>query len=391
MPRPNRSLELSAGIIAVILTILALRAARAVLEPVVLAYFLALLFKPMHDRLSRTVPKSVSVFAVLSVVSMIATGIGWFVIWCIQHMSSAQEKYSARISERWSQLEELAERASIHLTAQPLNMEAAIGLVGDGLISIFAFLGQVVIFTIVFIFLLLEYDQFHRKLVFGFKPGFTRRALTAFREMEMRFLRFFSTQTVVSLMTGVSTSLITWALGLDFPLVWGAMAFVLNYIPNIGSVIAVIPPVLLAWLQFDTWTEPLIVLFLLAAMQNLLGNYVAPRMMGRWVELSPLIVFVSMLFWGWLWGLVGFFLSVPLTVATQIVCSNVEGLRPIAVFLGSGDDLPPLTELDSAREPSESPRLWSEPDTDPPFETRTPSRPTAQATVSLLPGHDDAL
>ncbi len=103
-----------------------------------------------------------------------------------------------------------------------------------------------------------------------------------------------------------------------------------------------IPPVVVAALQFDDLFRPLLLLASLGVVQNAVGNYLAPRWLGRSVALSPLVVFVAMIFWGWLWGPVGFILSVPLTVAIRIICENNDTLRPISVMLGDATDLPEL-------------------------------------------------
>jgi predicted PurR-regulated permease PerM len=122
-------------------------------------------------------------------------------------------------------------------------------------------------------------------------------------------------------------------LDVDFPLIWGLLAFVLNYIPNIGSVIAVLFPFFLSLLQFDSLTVPLLVLLLLGGIQMLMGNVVEPRIMAYSLNLSPLLILVSLIFWGWLWGLLGMMLAVPLTATVKIITENIEPLRPLSMLM----------------------------------------------------------
>jgi len=182
-----------------------------------------------------------------------------------------------------------------------------------------------------------------------------------------RIQSYMITQTAIGVATGLCTLVVTLALGIDFPILWGIIAFLLNYIPNVGSVIAVGPPVLLALLQFDTLTRPLICLIGLGSAQFSLGNIVEPKVMGRSLNLSTFVVFVSLIFWGWLWGMIGVILAVPLTAAIKIVCEHIERLRPIAIFLSETTDsvpqnvpmislmsLPSVSAVPSAHSPRDS-------------------------------------
>ena len=148
------------------------------------------------------------------------------------------------------------------------------------------------------------------------------------------------TKTLISAITGVLTGLVCLMLGIDFAFFWGALAFLLNFVPNVGSIIAVIPPALIALLQFGDPGRALATAGGLTAMQMVMGNVVEPKLLSQSMSVSALVVFVSMLFWGWLWGLVGVVLSVPLTVAIKIVCAHVDALKPVAVLLGGEPERP---------------------------------------------------
>jgi predicted PurR-regulated permease PerM len=125
-------------------------------------------------------------------------------------------------------------------------------------------------------------------------------------------------------------------MGVDFSLLWGLLAFLLNFIPNVGSIIAAIPAVLMALLQFGT-TGALATLVVFVVVNTVIGTLLEPRIMGQRMNLSPLIVFVSLVFWGWLWGPLGMLLSVPLTMAIRIMLEGNEQTRPFAVLMAGPD------------------------------------------------------
>ena len=131
-------------------------------------------------------------------------------------------------------------------------------------------------------------------------------------------------------------------IGVDFAIFWAYLIFLLNFIPTIGSLIATIFPVLLAFAQFGTWIQPSLVLILVSSIQVLVGNILEPRLMGNSLNVSPLVVLVSLAFWGWLWGVVGMIISVPITIMLIIVCSQFDNLRWIAIVLSRKGDLPSL-------------------------------------------------
>ena len=149
--------------------------------------------------------------------------------------------------------------------------------------------------------------------------------------------RYLGIKTIVSMVTGLLIGLITWSLGLDFPLLWGMLAFLLNYVPNIGSIIAAIPAVVVAGLQLGMG-EAVATATGFLAVNMLIGNIIEPRLMGHGVGLSPLIVFIGLVFWGWVFGPVGMLLSVPLTMALKMGLEYDERTRWIALFLGSERD-----------------------------------------------------
>jgi predicted PurR-regulated permease PerM len=128
--------------------------------------------------------------------------------------------------------------------------------------------------------------------------------------------------------------------GIDFAGFWAVMIFFLYYIPTVGSILAIVAPALLTLVQFDHLTPFLIVLFVIGTIQIVMANVIEPAIMGRSLNLSPLVVIVSLMVWGTIWGVVGMFLSVPIMVVLLIVLAHFDATRPVAVLLSANGDIP---------------------------------------------------
>ncbi|MCR9280850.1 MAG: AI-2E family transporter [Pseudomonadota bacterium] len=184
------------------------------------------------------------------------------------------------------------------------------------------------------LFLVLEQSTFDRKFERLFPSPERAEAAFAMRaEINRSIMHYFSIKTAVSVATGVLTSLVLIAIGLPYAALFGFIAFLLNYIPTIGSLIGVIFPSLLAVVYYDTLGPFIAIATGLGLIQFTIGNLVEPRLMGSNLNLSGLVIMLSLAFWGAIWGVVGMVLCVPLTVMIVIVCARFEGSRPIAILL----------------------------------------------------------
>lgn len=144
-------------------------------------------------------------------------------------------------------------------------------------------------------------------------------------------------QFVISLITGVLMWFVCETMGVESAITWGALGFFLNFIPTIGSIIACIPPILLSLLQnYPNYWPAVILMVILIVIQQVMGNVISPKVMGDRLNLSPVVILLSLLFWGWLWGLTGALLSVVIAASIKIVCDNIEPLKPIGIMMESG-------------------------------------------------------
>jgi AI-2 transport protein TqsA len=189
------------------------------------------------------------------------------------------------------------------------------------------------------VFLLLEATGLPRKLRDAIGSRRSER-LEWFGTVMSEVQRYLALKTLISAMTGLLIAASAWLLGVDFAMLWGVLAFFLNFIPNVGSIIAAVPAVLVALLQHGIGTA-LALAAVYIAVNMVIGNLIEPALFGRRLGLSTLVVVLSLVFWGWVWGPVGMFLSVPLAMATKIMLDNTSGYRWVAALMAGAPAPPP--------------------------------------------------
>lgn len=160
--------------------------------------------------------------------------------------------------------------------------------------------------------------------------------LAAADRITLAVQHYLGLKSLVSLITAIMAVVILWLFGIHFAILWGLLTFFLNFIPNIGSFIATFPPVAVALFQTGSPGKALVIAALLSIVQLGVGNFLEPKLMGRGLDLSPLVVLLALLFWGWLWGLVGMLLAVPLTAAVKIAMEQIDETRTLAVLMSRG-------------------------------------------------------
>jgi predicted PurR-regulated permease PerM len=325
---------------ALVVVVAGLKVAAELLLPLVVAVFLALLSLPLLGWLRRRHLPLVAAVA-LTILADVALLVAFGML-----ISVALSEFVAVAPDYLEQLGDVAETAldnvffrgvalSRWLAFDQLDPQAVInvagGIVGETVKGVAATFASVSVVLLLLIFFLLEAVGLPAKLrkAMGREQVDLKRYRSIIREIQ----RYLLIKTVVSAGTGVLVGAWTAFLGLDFAVLWGFLAFLLNYIPVIGSIVAGIPAVLLALVQLSLGGALAVAAGYLV-INFLLGNLLEPAWMGRRLGLSTLVVFLSLLFWGWVWGPIGMIVSVPLTVAAKIMMEHSERLRWIAVLLG---------------------------------------------------------
>ena len=199
--------------------------------------------------------------------------------------------------------------------------------------SFFSFLGDTVWVVLFMIFMLAEQDEFPKRIVRAFGQHSSVSIIKTLNRINKAVQDYLGLKTMISFGTGTLVSLVLFLFGVPFAVLWGVLAFLLNFIPNIGSMISIVPPVLITLFQFGSISKTLSVFAVLIALQTVVGNFIEPKMMGKGLNLSPLTVLLSLLFWGWMWGIPGMLLSIPLTAAIKIAFEQIETTRPLALMM----------------------------------------------------------
>lgn len=314
----------------------ALQEAAAVLVPFVLALFLSLVGMPGVFWLrKRRVPTGLAILIVLLVLFGFLTGVGALVGGSLTQFTAKIPEYQAKLSTWRDPINAFLLEQDLPQLGDSLkliNPGFFLSFVGDTLSTLARFVSNLIFVLLTMVFLLAEGAHFPEKLraALGHSGDLSR-----FAKIGQQVKDYIVIKTLVSLVTGVIVGTWVWIWGVDFPFLWGLLGFLLNYIPNLGSIIAAIPPVFLAAIDDEGGlATALIVASGYVAVNMVLGNIVEPKLMGKRLGLSSLVVFLSLAFWAWVWGGVGMLLSVPLTMIVKIMLENSDDFRWIAVLLG---------------------------------------------------------
>lgn len=318
-------------LVAIAATLIVLGAARmaaSVLIPLLFALFLIAVFWPLQRRLQQQMPLSLATsLTTLLLLLILALFLGtlW---WSGRSVTGQWAQYRAELNQylSWAQQYGLpisTNGAGVGVQSLVTRLAGNLFAVGGALFLIIAYLllGS------------LEIDDYRAKLHTFLSPTEVDHWVEVAHEIAQDFQHYMLIRTAIGLLNGVLAGIAAWLLGLDFALIWGLLTFLLNYIPTLGSVVAVIFPVLFAVVQFDDWSQPLLTLLVLGGIQLLLGTVVDPLVQGRYLAPSPLVVLLSVAFWGWLWGILGAFIAVPLTILVIITCRQFERTQWIGTLL----------------------------------------------------------
>ena len=331
---------------AFVVIVAGMRAASSLLVPFLLAMFLAILCAtPLRWLTDHKVPRVVGVVLLVVVILAIGTVIGGILGTTIVDLTRQSPRYEAGFQEQLSGVVAFAERMGLPVSRQTITDYFDPSRLFDLTRTLVTSVGQVLtngaLILLTMVFALLEMSGFPLKVRAAFGDRDANDAQQSMHSIGLSIRRYVALKTVISLGTGVGIYVWLQVMGVDYAVLWGVVAFLLNFVPNIGSFIAAIPAVLLAFIQLGPGSAVVAALGFLVV-NVLFANILEPRVMGYGVGLSTLVVFMSLVFWGWVLGPVGMLLSVPLTVIFRIVLATNDSTRWIAVLLGSERSLDPV-------------------------------------------------
>ncbi|WP_448549927.1 AI-2E family transporter [Thalassotalea fusca] len=340
-------LNQSSGVLKVLLVCAALvvvlagvKTAGNILVPFLLSAFIAIICNPIVAKATQhKIPKALAVTFVIAIFVTIALSLAGLVGKSLNELSQLLPVYRSQLATQFVWVtEKLAHfniTISTDLLVEHFNPAAAMGLATDMLSGLGNVMANMFLIIITVVFMLFEASSIPAKLHLALDdPEMRMKQIDRFLSSVNHYLAI---KTLVSIGTGLAVSAMLWAFGLDFYLLWGVLAFLLNYIPNIGSIIAAVPAMSLAVLQLGFAEAGFIGLGYLV-INTVMGNVVEPRYLGRGLGLSTLVVFLSLIFWGWLLGTVGMLLSVPLTMIIKIALESSKEGQWLAVLLSGDED-----------------------------------------------------
>lgn len=328
------------GFASFIVIVAGLKAASSIIVPFLLASFIAIIcIPPMIWLQNKKIPQFLSVIIVI--VGMLV--IGWiFAAMLTGALSDLSEKlpvYQERLTELSAQAEEWIGTLPIdtpdEAIGQYLDPAMAMNVVSDTIASVGNILTNSFLIILLVIFILLEASTLPNKIRSAIgKPD---SPLSQYDEVIKNINKYLGIKTLISIGTGVTIFIWLLILGIDFPILWGLLAFILNFVPNIGSLLASVPPIILALIQFGIGKAVLTAIGFLVT-NTIFGSILEVKIFGKGLGLSTLVVFLSLIFWGWVLGPVGMLLSVPLTMIIKIILESNESTRGVAILLGSSSE-----------------------------------------------------
>jgi predicted PurR-regulated permease PerM len=331
---------------AFVIVVAGMRAAESLLVPFLLSLFIAIIVTPLLSWLnSRGMPNVISILLIVSLIVVFGFVIGAIVGSSINSFRADIPEYQQRllvISDGFQQKLALI-GISIELAQwrEIFNPSAALTMAGNTLAGFGNLMTNSLLILLTVTFILAEEVNFIDKLRFATRS--TQKTLDALHSFTGSVNKYMAMKTIISLATGVLVMISLMVIGVDYPVLWGLLAFLLNFIPTLGSILAAVPPVLLAVVQLGM-PHAIATALVYLAVNVVVGSIVEPRIMGKGLNLSSLVVFLSLVFWGWVLGPVGMLLSVPLTMTVKIALENFEDTYWVGVMLGSGSGVASLDD-----------------------------------------------
>jgi len=329
----SRALIVSA---AVIIVIAGLKQSAPLIVPFLLSVFIAVISFPLMCKLQLVgIPKGLSLFIVILIVFSIGVGVTLLVGSSITDFSRMLPVYQEKISVQWIQVLQWLSNYGIPVgetLKSVINPGAAMSLVSSILKGFGNVLADSFLIILTVIFILIEAAGLTQKFLSLNKDPVIDGGddVQVFSQVFVEKVRnYMSMKTIISMITGLVIGIALWVIGVDYPVLWGVLAFMLNFVPNIGSIIAAVPAVMLTIVQLGI-SQALLVAGVYVVVNIIVGSVIEPKYMGKGLGLSTLVVFVSLVFWGWVLGPVGMLLSVPLTITLKLALDS----KPETLWLG---------------------------------------------------------
>jgi len=340
----SKSVKIATGAIVIALLYIVLKEFQTILIPFIIAVIIAMLFEPLYNYLRvKKVPTAIVIIIILLLILAIANITSLFVYTSISAFQEAIPKYQTQFSIFFSKFNSYLDSSEFYQkhiksainTSDIINPAKLGGIVESLIGGVAGIFGDFVLILIYVIFLFPEMGSLKQRINSVYSDEQYKKISEIIKAIFKDVKKYLIGKTIINLIHASIVFLILTIFGVDFPILWAFLTFFMAYIPNIGSFIATILPVSLALIQFQSLLLPMIILILLVVVGNLIGNVAEPKVFGSSLNLSPLLLLFSLIFWGYVWGIVGMILSVPIMSVIKITLSKIDATKPIAMMMSN--------------------------------------------------------
>lgn len=348
--KKQRVLMYLVATIAVILVVAALKFTKAVTMPFVFALFVTLLLFPVYQWLEHRFPPKLHwlsltlTMLIFILVLALFIGMGWL---CVDIVGQKIPQYQSKFNQMQKNVLDWAKERNIPLSSQMIQSSGwqgqVMGFVATVANSIWTMTAFIVLIFFYTLLALLEWREWRNRARHALPRDKLRSVIDTIDVVAIKVRWYLLIRTFTSFLSALFGGLWLWFFGVDFALLWAILIFFLNFIPNIGSIIAVIPPAIFALIQ-NGFTGAIGVVLGLTVVEQIIGNFIDPRLQGRTLQISPVIVLFSLMLWAWIWGVVGAVLAVPIMVTLIVTFAHIPKLQPLALMLSRTEDIQDLKD-----------------------------------------------
>ncbi len=351
---PSKVVYVMIGLASFVIFVAGIRAAGEIVVPLLMALFLTLVVFPVLVWSRKfSIPAWLSIFATAVIIAGIFTFFVFVLGYNVQSLAGRIPDYHDLLEERWTSVMVFWQDRGVDVSILQISDMISSNIIKDTAIETLGLLTLIIedsfLIFVLMIFMLFASSTFPAKVA-ALSPN-KKNSLMILDRIVHLISHYMVLKTVISLITGLMVALLLILLKIDHAIFWGFLAFALNYIPNVGSFLAAMPVIFIALIQ-GGFEQALLVTLGYVLINVMIGNVVEPKIMGRSTELSVVFIFISLIFWGWVLGPVGMFLSVPLTIVLKIVFEHFDSTRWFSILIGP-DTLTAGTETNLSNEPAE--------------------------------------
>jgi predicted PurR-regulated permease PerM len=339
------SIKIFIGIISLAIVVIILKELKTIFIPLTFAVFLSFLFQPLNRfLLNKKIPVGITILLMVIIILVSFTLMGTIVYTSVSSFVTEFPKYEEQITDMFQklivQLEIPVEQVMDYLKNKVNWLQLAdrfsLSKIISGTMGTFIdFLVKLLLTVAFMIFIVLERTKLIKRVEKVLTKDEAKHSTNVVVKIEQSVKTYIVNKTFISLITGLISMFFIAVLGIDFAVISGLLIFILNYIPNLGSIVASAFPMLICFIQFGISWQLIAISTALISTQMIMGNFVEPKMMGTGLKLSPLFVLIALIFWFWVWGPVGMILAVPISSATNLIIKEIPSLKIVSAFISS--------------------------------------------------------